>query len=537
MHMRFIVNTLIASACLLLSPFVSLAQELEARCGIVDSIGMPLETGIVEGYDDFARYRARFGGNHTGLDIGFDHWGDPVFAAARGRVTYADPEGWDTEKGVVIIEHTFPDGSIAYTLYGHMEQSDTLIFPLVGQCIERGDIVGAIGWPSRGRPHLHYEIRNFLPNDGGPGYVVDNPLSHGWYHPLDFTQLWQMRLSPAFIDYATFDIVPTVPPLTLESGVKVIANGDTIEGIRPPAEILWRVQADGVITGLAALSGDRVIAHTRNGQVVALQNGRYAALWDVPGPDEPFAVLGETLVFVTDEGGLAAFDAAGYALWTVPPTPGALVVDFRGNGTEVALSLRTPEGVSLRIVDGLGDVTYDEHLLRTPVIGSTSNGSWLILEGTQLARIEHNSRQALGVVSPPPGRTANLTADMLGNSYIYLGDNDDTLLALGPNGEMRWRVDYPPTDNILPPLLRTGNGCLLYALDADGKFNVFNTANGELLTQMQLYAGGNESSRPRARVLNIDAAEHINIASGFLTMVTMDGWLLGGEVMQNCRMG
>ncbi|MBC7815120.1 MAG: PQQ-binding-like beta-propeller repeat protein, partial [Burkholderiales bacterium] len=372
----------------------------------------------------------------------------------------------------------------------------------------------------------------------------------GWYHPLDFTQLWQMRLSPAFIDYVTFDLVPTLPPVILDSGVYVIANGDTIEGIRPPGEVLWRVQADGVITGIAALSGERVVAHTRNGQAVALQNGRYAALWDVPGPDEPFAVLGETLVFVTDEGGLAAFDAAGLGLWTLPSTPGALVVDFRGNGAteadggEVALSLRTPEGVSLRLVDAAGGVTYDEHMLRAPVIAPTASGSWMVLEGTQLARIDPNVTesaqsvsQSLGTVSPPPGRTASLTADMLGNSYVHLGDNDDTLVAFGPSGELRWRVDYPPTDNVLPPLMRTGNGCLLYALDADGKFNIFNTANGELLTQMQLYSGGNESSRPRARVLNVDAAEHINIAGGFLTMVTMDGWLLGGEVMQNCRMG
>ena len=44
----------------------------------------------------------------------------------------------ETAKGVVIVEHTFPDGSIAYTLYGHMEQTDTLFFPPVGQCVDRG---------------------------------------------------------------------------------------------------------------------------------------------------------------------------------------------------------------------------------------------------------------------------------------------------------------------------------------------------------------------------------------------------------------
>src|SRR5262245_28096767 len=162
MHFWFTVITI----CLVILPTTSPIRALQsAGCGVVDAIDYPIDE-LVPGYDDFARYRERFGGNHTGIDIGFDRWGDPVYAAARGRVTYADPEGWDTEKGVVIIEHIMPDNTIAYSLYGHMEETDIIGFPQVGQCIERGSLVGTIGWPSRGRPHLHYEIRRILPNDG-----------------------------------------------------------------------------------------------------------------------------------------------------------------------------------------------------------------------------------------------------------------------------------------------------------------------------------------------------------------------------------
>ena len=75
-----------------------------------------------------------------------------------------------------------------------MEQTDDIHFLPVGTCVERGDIVGVVGWPSRGLPHLHYEIRNFLPDDGGPGYVAENPLLDGWYNPLDFTDLWRIAL-------------------------------------------------------------------------------------------------------------------------------------------------------------------------------------------------------------------------------------------------------------------------------------------------------------------------------------------------------
>src|SRR5690606_8933562 len=85
------------------------AQVPGALCGVVDDIDYPIniDDTLEERYDDFGVYRARFGGNHVGLDIGFNRWGDPVYAAARGRVTYSDIEGWDTEKGVVIVEHFF----------------------------------------------------------------------------------------------------------------------------------------------------------------------------------------------------------------------------------------------------------------------------------------------------------------------------------------------------------------------------------------------------------------------------------------------
>src|SRR6476660_838507 len=70
-------------------------------CGVVDAIDYPID-GISIDHDDFGMYRAGFDGRHTGIDMAFDRYGDPVRAAARGRVTFSDPNGWDTEKGVVI---------------------------------------------------------------------------------------------------------------------------------------------------------------------------------------------------------------------------------------------------------------------------------------------------------------------------------------------------------------------------------------------------------------------------------------------------
>jgi hypothetical protein len=528
---------LIVFSLLLLIPPPIQAQTTAPPCGIVDAIDYPIDN-LVPGYDDFALYRSRFGGNHTGIDIAFDRWGDPVHAAARGKITYADPLGWDTEKGVVIIEHTFPDGSIAYSLYGHMEQTDTILFPKVGLCVERGDVVGAVGWPSRGRPHLHYEWRNFLPNDGGPGYVTGNPLAGGWYNPLDFTALWRARLTPAFVTYVSFDTVASLPPVALDSGKYAIAGGDSLIGVTPPNQVVWRLGTDGVVTGLAAIPGDKVVAHTKNGQVVVLQNGRYAALWKVDGPDVPFVKIGDNLIFVTADNGLSAYDVTGKPLWTLAGNGGGRVALFAGNNKAAALSVRADDGsASWRLVSADGQLLVDEKLDMPPLAESLPDGSWMLLVGAQIKRLNGEETQPVGTVSPAPGRAAQMTVDPLGNSYIYLADPDSTLISVGREGEIRWRVTYPVKANLVPPLLAAGAGCLLYTLDADGMLNMFNAADGKLVNQLQLYAGGTQDTSPQARILRVDAAEKIQVASGFLTMMTLDGTKLGGKALADCRLG
>ena len=72
-------------------------QPADAPCGVVDAIAYPID-GISTEHDDFGLYRASFGGLHTGIDMAFGRYGDPVRAAARGRVTLADPNGWNLEK-------------------------------------------------------------------------------------------------------------------------------------------------------------------------------------------------------------------------------------------------------------------------------------------------------------------------------------------------------------------------------------------------------------------------------------------------------
>ena len=535
---RFVGVTAALLGCiLLLSVTLSAAAQFNAQCGIVDVLDYPID-GITAGYDDFGLYRPRFEGLHTGIDIGFSRWGDPVHATARGRVTYADPEGWEMEKGVVVMQHVFPDGSIAYSVYGHMEQTDDIFFPLVGQCLERGAIVGTIGWPSRGLPHLHYEIRTVLPDEGGPGYTQTNPLLLGWYHPQDFTQLWRARLDPAFISYATFDTVASLPPVALDNGTYAITREQIVEGVTQFGDLLWRVELDSIVNGIAALPGNRVVAHSRNGQAVVVQEGRYVALWQVPGPDVPFIVLDETLIFTTNGGGIAAFDSGGQPLWSVAGAlTGTRVDSFAANGSQVALAMRDGDNVNWRVVDLAGQVTYETQLARDPSITARHDGSWLLLDGSTLAYVQDGQRQALTNLDIPATRNKNIAVDAVGNSYLYLGDLENTLYAIGPQGEMRWQIAYPNPPGTLPPLVKTGSGCLVYTLDANGMLNVFDTNDGALLHQLQFYAGGDRNGNPLGRMLIIDSSERVSVASGFLTTVILDGWKLGNKQPDSCLLG
>ena len=495
----------------------------DAPCGVVDSIGDPVEN-MVAGYDDFDRYRERFGGNHVGLDTGFDRWGDPVRAVARGRVTYSNPEGWDTEKGVVIVEHIFPDGSRAYSLYGHVEQTDTIGLATLGACVEMGSIVGAIGWPSRGRPHLHFEFRNFLPDDGGPGYTTGNPLEEGWYNPLEFTALWRARFNPAYLSSLSYTTPASAPAVVLDSGTIAAAEGDLIVGLDVRGAALWRVRAEGQINRLAALPGDRVAAHTVSGQALVLQGGRYAAVWNVEGASEPFLLAGETLVFRTAEGGLAGYDAAGALLWSAVTAAGSTLISAdEGVGGRVGVVLQTPSGGQFRVLDSGGQALVEIPLAGVPLASPAPDGSWWLVLGSDLLRVAGPTPQPIAGGLPAAANGAVLRVDGGGNAFWYPNDSAHTLLALDNAGNTRWQIAHRTAQPAAPPLLAVGNGCLLYTLDADGVFSAYRAADGTLAAQITLYPGGSRAINPSARALRVDGAEQVTVSAGYLSQITFNG--------------
>jgi murein DD-endopeptidase MepM/ murein hydrolase activator NlpD len=181
------------------------APQPGAPCGYVDTLDFPLRppdaVGVTRGGSDFGVYRARYEGVHAGEDwwVGQGRnssFGEPVYSIAHGQVTYAQPNGWGADRGVVIVRHTFPDGRTVLSQYGHLDPPSVVL--AAGMCVARGDQVGRIGRP-RTSPHLHWEIRTILPNEPGPGYYYTDPTRGGWLPPSQTVWDYRMAASPGVL--------------------------------------------------------------------------------------------------------------------------------------------------------------------------------------------------------------------------------------------------------------------------------------------------------------------------------------------------
>jgi murein DD-endopeptidase MepM/ murein hydrolase activator NlpD len=105
---------------------------------------------------------------HSGMDIAVPQ-GTPVKAPASGIVTFADPDLYLTG-GTIVIDH----GRGVSSNFLHLSRIDVK----VGQRVEQGDIVGAVGMTGRATgPHLHWGM-NWFNVRLDPLLLVDSPAAH-----------------------------------------------------------------------------------------------------------------------------------------------------------------------------------------------------------------------------------------------------------------------------------------------------------------------------------------------------------------------
>lgn len=245
-------------------------------CGIVDTLDFPLDPpealNVSYGGQDFGQYRGRYDLYHAGEDWqllrGRSNLGVPVYAIGHGQVTYAQPNGWGRDKGVIIIRHTFADGSSVLSFYGHMEPDSVTL--RAGDCVVRGQKIAEIGQP-RTPPHLHFEMRTHMPAEPGPGYWSTDPTLAGWLPPSQFIWEYRMKSNSGVVWTRPFtatnrydiNLINETALIALEDGQLIGLDGDD-------GSVRWRHAITETVTS-AIMSTDQSLLYTadRRGKIAA----------------------------------------------------------------------------------------------------------------------------------------------------------------------------------------------------------------------------------------------------------------------------
>lgn len=479
------------SAFIILIPSLALNAPTHAQgpCGTVDAITYPVDPGAFSVVYPYGMPSSRHDGRyHAGEDWFAGRgttYGQPVRAAAKGRVTYAAPLGWGRDKGVVIIEHLMPDGTWWYSLYGHMEEVGAYVFPAVYTCVNQGDIIGAVGRP-RPAPHLHFEFRNFGSDSPGPGYWGTDPDFSGWRNPSKFIENWGAWLQPTHAWHAdlTDEAGPHYPAIIREDNATIVYDDMRLKALNPAGQVLWRyiLPATFNVVGMMPYQGQILVAD-RSGlmQLWSLEGGFIEQWQPSAGPVTAAFTWGNLLV--THDSGANALIAYGpdrAERWRVPAigppittaqTNSMLAVLSTGN----ALTFLSPDGRVL-----------DRAVLRAPgrfapapdhgFYASTQSALWHVDTTGMWRRLADTP-----AVEQSTGALGSL-AD--GRFVVFTGTPDRRLIAHDPSGQLVWETVLDSFQGA--PFLLEHGGTLL-AVDGYGAIAAVSTASGALCAELDVW--------------------------------------------------
>ncbi|MEZ4767934.1 MAG: peptidoglycan DD-metalloendopeptidase family protein [Caldilineales bacterium] len=244
-----------------------------APCGLVDTLDFPVapplaeQAYLIQGFGRGGRPAGQHAGEDWGL-LGRPNLGAPVYAIGHGRVTYAQPLGWGRDKGVIIVEHRFADGSRILSFYGHLDPPSVTL--RAGDCVERSQEIARIGQP-RTPPHLHFEMRSHLPDEPGPGYWP-NPSAAGWTNPSQY--IWNERMagSPG-VAWSR----PLNGAALADAGAPLVIDDESVTALEPATGAAsWRLPVDEGVAG-ATRSAD-------GSTLYVLDTAGVLSAYDLPDP-------------------------------------------------------------------------------------------------------------------------------------------------------------------------------------------------------------------------------------------------------------
>ncbi len=420
-------------------------------CGVADTINYPIDTNFFTLSQDFAiaspRHQGRY---HTGEDWygGRNQtYGQPVRASARGRVTYAYTLGWGRDGGVVIIEHEFPDGTLAYTQYGHITETDTYPFPSRFECVEPGQVIGIIA-DARPAPHLHFEVRVANPDVPGPGYTWENPYDIGFRDPSKFVANMQTRLQRGYAWHVvTSDGNPTTdysqisPPLILNDNSIMFFEGDVIKRATQDGRVLWRKTLERTPISIVGYQGFPIVSYADGTMQTINSEGDIGEAWnlDVSLARYPLSI-GDWWLFPTTDGKIVGLSAdLREIVWEMDNIPSFTRWHVSGDSDDFVIGLITQDDEILTFSQ-TGEI-LDRALLRdSGSLSSLPNADgMLVYSRGGLWQIDQEGNWSLYMEDAPNGGH-NSGALALGDSRLFLFDGR-SMRAYGADSAEIWSVD------------------------------------------------------------------------------------------------
>ncbi len=429
----------------LLAGLWSAPAAAQAQCGTAEAIGFPLDPAAFRIVQDYAAQSARWQGRfHTGEDwSGPGALGQPVRAIADGRVVVSGPGLWGLDGGVIVIEHTFPDASVAYSMYGHISDQGGTAFPPALSCVRGGEVIATIG-DARPAAHLHFEIRTSENLTAGAGYTWQPPGALGFARPERFIRGWQARLHPAARWQADLadETGPAADPVVLDDGGMLALDtaGRTPRVLRLSADgrVLWRILLDSAPAGLLPLNGSAAVLYAGGEAQQITAEGTLGERWALPAPlAAPPLDSGRNLLLYTPDDRLIAYDTTARAvLWEVADIDQPLHALAGSHAT--AVLTRSPAGRTTLITLSPAGTVLDRALLTQPAaLAIDAGGELLAASAGGVWRIDAAGTWTLLPEAAAGGADAALVSSTAGVRYLFDGA---TLTAYGPDGSGLWQA-------------------------------------------------------------------------------------------------
>jgi len=424
-----------------LLPLALTLHAQTGQCEIVDIINYPIDTNTFQMVQDYGVASPRHQGRlHTGEDwhggVG-QTIGQPVRAAANGRVTYSSPRGWGRDGGVIIIEHTLPDERIIYTQYGHIGESNTVTFPARLSCVQAGDVIAVIA-DARPAPHLHFEVRVSQPDVPGPGYLRGDLEDEGWRRPSQVISSIQTQLHRAYEWHVALNTYgPQVEPLVLNTNEMLLIDGSLLRRVTNDGRVLWRQPLQSPAVGIEGYQGNPLITY-RDGTLGFVDfDGIPGESWRLEfTPSKRLPDLGLSALYYTDDEALVALSPdRREILWRLDD-----VIPFENSyvsGSLIALW----DDTTLQLVSFDGQ-QVDEADLRDGVsLATAPDGDLLAYTYGGLWKIDENGEWTEAVEGVERGGGSSAVA-ATSDGRIYLM-TDSSLFAYTAEGVPAWQATLP----------------------------------------------------------------------------------------------